>query len=281
MPKSDLLRRMEALNGGPLQNLPEERPSEVEPTPRVVRPKRSEPPGSALDGIEIETSRGPAYYLIRRVFDLGDELCSLPQRFAYAVQSSGLRKRLTTVCRSVRIDLPDLIFLDLETCGLRHEPIFLVGAMEWTDGQLVVRQYLARHYAEEGAILAAWEEIARGRKALVTFNGKSFDVPYIRARQSAHGLPAFREPAHLDLLHESRRIWRRSVPNHRLQTLEERICGRTRTGDIPSSEIPAAYARFVRTGDDSEMGSILLHNALDLATLAELMVRAYPSATDD
>ena len=59
----------------------------------------------------------------------------------------------------------------------------------------------------------------------------------------------------------------------KLQTLEHRVCGRRRSGDIPGAEIPAAYHAFVRTGNAAEMSLIIKHNRLDLLTLAELLTK--------
>ena len=48
---------------------------------------------------------------------------------------------------------------------------------------------------------------------------------------------------------------------------------RPRRGDLGGAEIPVAYHDFVRTGEAGQIGAILHHNALDLATLVELAVR--------
>ncbi len=64
-----------------------------------------------------------------------------------------------------------------------------------------------------------------------------------------------------------------SVPDHRLITLERRICRRRREGDIPGSLIPAAYHRFVDTGESDELATIIYHNQVDLLTTMELAAR--------
>jgi uncharacterized protein YprB with RNaseH-like and TPR domain len=128
---------------------------------------------------------------------------------------------------------------------------------------------------------------------LCTFNGKAFDWPMVQDRSTLHklgtvfssrraGVPIFVEqkwdcarscPVHVDLLHHARRRWRRALPNCRLQTLETFICRRRRSGDIPGSDIPAAYHHYVRTGQTRHIDAILHHNALDLVTLAQLAAR--------
>jgi len=179
-------------------------------------------------------------------------------------------------------DPAGLAYLDIETCGLAGEPLFLVGLMWWTQGNLVVEQLLARDYSEERPVLAAtWETLGR-IGCLVTFNGKAFDVPAIEARSLASGLFDRHEvPQHVDLLAEARRRWKRVLPNCRLQTIGQLVCGRHRGGDIPGSDIPAAYHEFVRSrqADDPvrrirslrRIQTILHHNALDLVTMAELV----------
>jgi len=177
-------------------------------------------------------------------------------------------------------------YLDIETCGLMGEPLFLVGLMRWADDRLVVEQFLARDYSEERPVLAATWEAIGSAACLVTFNGKTFDVPAIEARSLASGLFDRPEvPAHVDLLAEARRRWKRVLPNCRLQTIEQLICGRHRYGDIPGSDIPAAYHDFVRShrGDDPvsrlrslrQIQTILHHNALDLVTMAELVAHIF------
>ena len=51
---------------------------------------------------------------------------------------------------------------------------------------------------------------------------------------------------------------------------ERYVCRRGRVGDLPGSEVPAAYQSFVRTRDMRAIQGIIEHNALDLATLVEL-----------
>jgi uncharacterized protein YprB with RNaseH-like and TPR domain len=84
-----------------------------------------------------------------------------------------------------------------------------------------------------------------------------------------------RPKSHLDLLHEARRHYGRETPNHKLQTLEQIVCGRTREDDIPGAMIPAAYHEFVRTGNARTIGLILRHNLRDLLTMADLMHRMW------
>jgi len=170
----------------------------------------------------------------------------------------------------------DTLFFDLETLGFLGHPIFLVGALRRAPRRhggpgWEVAQYLARDYSEEEAMLRAFFSDSRGAGRWVSFNGKTFDLPNLRARAAFYGLPAPVPPEHVDLLPRARRIYRKVLPNCRLQTLEAKLFGRYRYRDVPGSEIPAAYHAFVRGGDPELMERILEHNRSDLVSLVRLL----------
>jgi hypothetical protein len=105
-----------------------------------------------------------------------------------------------------------LWFLDLETTGLAGgagTQAFLVGCAHLSDEGVQVRQFLMPGYEHERALLlevAAW---AAARGTLVTFNGKSFDVPLIETRYLLHRVPFPLDGVpHTDMLHPARRLWR-------------------------------------------------------------------------
>jgi uncharacterized protein YprB with RNaseH-like and TPR domain len=169
------------------------------------------------------------------------------------------------------VGLERALFLDLETGGLASSPVFLAGTMHWNGSDFVLRQYFARNYAEEAALLEALGEAAAGFDFVVTFNGKSYDSPFLQQRAIRHGVRMTLPPHHLDLLHVARRRWRQELPDCRLQTLERRICRRHRAGDVPSDEVPALYHDFVRHGDPYRLIPVFHHNLLDVITMAELL----------
>jgi len=309
MAKSDDLRkRLEALNRGPLAP-GEGGPDEAElrrrlETGRRTRRKdpRAEPivfrrdpshaagprrPALAGAGPHVELAEavsgteatapdgGRAYLVERRVEDPQGRWRALCDALADAVrrEGSGLWAQAGQMLRPAEVNVEDLIFLDLETTGLGSSPLFLVGTMAWDAGGLVVRQYFARDYSEERAAVYCFLRLCEGRKLLISFNGKSFDLPFVRMRAAANGLICRFDPPHLDLLHVARRVWRDRVPDCKLQTLERVLCGRPRTDDIPGHLIPDAYHEYVRTRNAVRMVNVLEHNFLDLVTLADLIVR--------
>jgi uncharacterized protein YprB with RNaseH-like and TPR domain len=166
-------------------------------------------------------------------------------------------------------------YLDIETTGLRMSPLFLVGLMytsvNASGGRLVVDQLFARDYSEEEAVLGFLADSMPRFDILVTFNGITFDVPYIQERMTVHRMAFAPPPVHIDLLPLARSVVGGRTPNHRLQTLETHFCKRKRVGDIAGADIPAAYHEFVRTHDAKDMANIVHHNRLDLVTMLQLV----------
>jgi uncharacterized protein YprB with RNaseH-like and TPR domain len=163
------------------------------------------------------------------------------------------------------------LFLDLETGGFASSPVFLAGTMHWSGGDFVMRQYFARHYGEEAGLLRALALAARDFEFIVTFNGKSYDAPFLMSRAVVHGVALKLPPRHVDLLHPSRRRWKRDLSDCRLQTLERAVCRRRRSGDVPSDEVPALYHDFVRNGDPYRLIPVFHHNMLDVITMGEIL----------
>ena len=247
------------------------------PSPRAA----PTPPGEevilaqAVDGTVVEADTGKAFVIERPVAQIDLASAALCETFShcFADRGSPLWSHLADVVGPAELNAEDVIFLDLETTGLGTGPLFLIGTMLWRDGGLVVRQFFARDYSEERTAISLFLAEAADKQLLVSFNGKSFDLPYVRVRAAATGVVHALDPPHLDLLHTGRRIWKGHFDDCRLQTLERFVCGRSRSDDIPGWQIPQAYHDYVRTGNAWQMVDCLAHNMLDLVTLADLMTR--------
>ena len=180
---------------------------------------------------------------------------------------------------------PRTIFIDLETTGLSGGAgmvAFLVGCGFFDLGAFQVRQFLLTSYSAERALLWAVADFFEDVDLIVTYNGKTFDVPVMETRWLFHRLrmPLDSVP-HFDVLHPARRLWRsrtNAVESDdggcRLSTLERTLFNVTRVGEVGGFEIPSRFFRFVRSGDPRPLEAVLEHNRLDLVSLAAVMARA-------
>lgn len=166
-----------------------------------------------------------------------------------------------------------VVLLDLESLGLSTLPIFLValGKIQWPEGVVRIKQFLARNLGEEMAVLAQCvAEIPRD-PLVVSYNGKAHDWRQLRARLAYYGLGDLPNPAHLDLLFFVRRRWREELGDCSLAHVERRILGRTRPLDIPGEEVPLYYQAFLQSGNPRFLLPILAHNREDVTSLVVLL----------
>ncbi len=187
-------------------------------------------------------------------------------------------------------DVPEpssVVYLDTETTGLAGGTgtcAFLIGIGAAEGSGFRVRQFFLRDLTEEKAALVALAEALKPYQLLVTFNGKTFDVPLLETRYT---LARMRSPlarfVHLDLLHPARNLWKLRLESCQLKNLERELLGIARDGDVPGSEIPQIYFDYLRTRSARGLQPVFFHNALDIVTLAGLTVevgRAIAGAGD-
>jgi hypothetical protein len=140
-------------------------------------------------------------------------------------------------------------------------------------GRITVRQYLLPDYPHEPAMLRALSADLATAPRLVTYNGRTFDVPMLSARLTVHGLftqQAALPAEHDDLLPDARRLFRRPLGGARLADLEAGVLGVRRHSDCPGSEVPARYFGYLRGGSPDILAEVLDHNYQDVVSLALL-----------
>ncbi len=173
-------------------------------------------------------------------------------------------------------DVRRALFLDLETTGLAHGMgtlAFLIGTAHFQGPRLVFEQWLLRDPDEEQATLHDFAARLADADYLVTYNGRAFDLPLLRARFSAHKLddPAAHLAGHLDLLHPTRRLLGHGLPDCRLATLESHRLGVHRVDDAPGSEAPARYHAYLHGEDPGPLVAIVAHNRDDVLSMVVLL----------
>ena len=178
----------------------------------------------------------------------------------------------------VSTNLRRACFLDTETTGLSGGTgtmAFVVGLGFFAENDFCLRQYFLRDPGDEPAMVESLAKLLPEFEALVSFNGRGFDVPILENRfilartpPPTAGLP------HLDLLLPARRLWRYHLTSRTLGTIEREVLGLLREqADVPGGVIPYLYRDYLRTGDAREMKRVLYHNAVDILSLVTLAAR--------
>ena len=226
---------------------------------------------TVVPGREYQTNFGS-------LFSLGH---SYPQDYLHGRQPVLPQHSIYGLARWSRIpeleqkNLDQFIFLDTETTGLSGGTgtmAFMVGVARFRGESLAMEQFFLRSPAEEAALLAGLEEFSDGMAAVVTYNGKAFDIPILNTRYILQGFTSpFEDLPHLDLLHLTRRIWRARLEQCNLGNIERQILQLQRDGDeVPGYLVPEYYAQYLRDGNAEPLRGIFYHNEQDVLSLAAL-----------
>ena len=183
------------------------------------------------------------------------------------------RERLARLPGHPPPDAP-LICLDTETTGLATAAgtlAFLVGLARWDGPAFRQTQLLLPDHADEPALLAEIAAWVTPDAWLVTYNGRGFDWPLIEARFRLAGRAAPVHAGHLDLLPFVRRVFKHRMEDARLRTVEERLLGVSRIGDVEGWEIPSIYLDVLRGGPVDALAGVVIHNEKDVRSLGLLL----------
>jgi hypothetical protein len=107
-----------------------------------------------------------------------------------------------------------VVFFDIETTGLSGGAgtlAFLVGC-GWfeADGGFIVRQFFLAGPSGERAMLTELARVLDNASLVVTYNGRTFDVPFMETRWAFHRTQAPTDDLpHFDMLPPARRLWGR------------------------------------------------------------------------
>jgi len=170
----------------------------------------------------------------------------------------------------------NMVFMDTETTGLAGGTgtlAFLVGTGSYVEDGFLLRQYFLADPSGEAAMLEASLGEMESQKALVTFNGRAFDVPILQARAALRlrRRDALTRVSHFDLLIHARRLWSRRLESCALRNLETDLLDVRRSAeDVPGGLIPYLYREYLQTGDPTRMAGVLYHNAQDILSMAVL-----------
>jgi uncharacterized protein YprB with RNaseH-like and TPR domain len=294
MVRSDILERLTQLNKGALRHSPSQPPADAGSKTAGTQPAVCEPAlrirgeqvklmtiEEAVPGVITKEDAGEFLLIKHRLSDIYLNSSKLVHSFrslSKAVPLFSEEYSSPELSALYKTHPSQLLFLDIETCGLSNAPLFLVGVAYFTGEDFSILQLFARNYSEERPLLSFFTKLLSQYAGLITFNGKSFDMPFIISRGQEYRIDIPGVELHIDLLFEVRRYWRQLMPDCKLQTVERYVFGRRRNGDIPGSRIPAIYDEFVQTGNIPLIQRVLDHNILDIITMIEI-VQAFISET--
>ncbi len=171
----------------------------------------------------------------------------------------------------------DTLAFDTETSGLSNGSgsfIFMLGLGYFEDENYIVDQLILPDLSAETAFLRQTELIFSRFPVLLSYNGKSFDIPMLQSRLRFHLMPDFTKSiAHCDLLKLTRRYWKPALGAVNLSNIEHYVL-KLQRGDeeVPGYLAPELYRDFLRDGDASHISGVAYHNQIDVVSLSAFLL---------
>jgi len=171
----------------------------------------------------------------------------------------------------------NVCFVDIETTGLNRnkEIIYLIGLLFFnrSSDSWVLNQYFANSIEMEKDILGAFNSEINNFDVVITYNGGSFDLPFIRYRLKRYDI----EGIYLDDItsFDLYKIMRSNnmflnLPNLKLKTLEQ-FLGIEREDKLSGFECIELYYDYMESNNSVLRENILKHNYDDLVNMLDTM----------
>jgi uncharacterized protein YprB with RNaseH-like and TPR domain len=154
--------------------------------------------------------------------------------------------------------------LDIETTSLYADTGMLVCGVLRRDGKDKV--LFVESPRREPKVLSRLLGELRKCDHLVTFNGRSFDLPFILSRALVIGIenPTLDLPRHVDLYDECKRVLR--FDRHGLDHIA-RLLGIEVNASLTGQEVPHLYMTYLATKDPEVREQIIGHCVSDIDTM--------------
>jgi len=180
-------------------------------------------------------------------------------------------------------NLEDFLFLDIETLGIIDSPVIIVGVGFFKQEKFKIIIYFARELEEEIAIYEHLRaSIFPNFKCFVTYNGKTFDIPYLANRflyffDENPMISNDDQPYekcntkfhHIDLYHHCRRLFKGRFNNYTLTNIEENLLNWTRENTLPSNLVGLCYRKY-KENSNRYIGlikEVIEHNYYDIYSM--------------
>ena len=164
---------------------------------------------------------------------------------------------------------------DIETTGLfpRNDRIMLTGLLTIKDGRGTARQFFAESLNDEKAVIEATLSALKDTDVILTYNGRSFDVPFTETRASHYGINAVM-PYDLDLFTViSGYSEIKKFTGSLSQKSIERFMGlsQSRNDRIDGRESIRLYEQYLNAPSYALEKTIMLHNHDDICQLYKIL----------
>lgn len=175
--------------------------------------------------------------------------------------------------------------LDIETTGLspNYCHIYMIGLSRITGDieniksgdNISVRITLlfAEDPSEEEDILLEFSDYSKNTKQFITFNGLTFDFPFIKSRFNKYGMDYdYKKYNQIDIYKKCKGLKSLLKLNNLKQKTIEAFLGIEREDKYSGGELIEQYKTYTKTGDKELYNNLITHNLEDVQGMVDLLV---------
>ena len=169
-------------------------------------------------------------------------------------------------------NIEQVLFFDVECVelgfGYNNTP-WLIGMAWFSENGLKIKQIFSPTPLQEPEALDFLDETWKNFSCVISYNGKSFDIPLIKSRflLFEKSNPHI-HTTHIDLYHVFGKLI--DAPRYRLIDMEKNRLEFERKDDLSGAYSGQAYFEWLKHGDRALLDRIIEHNRLDLESMAAL-----------
>ena len=170
-------------------------------------------------------------------------------------------------------ELSDILYFDIETTGLsaKRSDLYLIGCSYFSDSAFRTQLIFNDNGTSEPEMLSHFEQILKNHKILVSYNGDTFDIPYLLKK-----MEQFDVDSTLDNI-QSVDIYRTTRKYKKLLRLDsakqfdiEHLIDFQRNTFISGGDLISAYKHYLNSHDESLLDDMLTHNHDDIRGLISI-----------
>ncbi|HHT97000.1 MAG TPA: ribonuclease H-like domain-containing protein [Clostridiales bacterium] len=185
-----------------------------------------------------------------------------------------------------KYELGDILFFDIETTGFSPKTnyIYLIGCCYYKDSTFHIKQWFSDDLSDEVEIIDAFFKFIKNFKAIIHYNGASFDMPFLQKKSDFYKLNHnFNNLDSIDIYREILQVKNLlNLPNYKLKTIES-FLNIKRKDEYSGGELIEVYQSYLGlkkiddlkkiTNEETKqiLYKLLLHNEDDLRGLLDIL----------
>ena len=167
----------------------------------------------------------------------------------------------------------DIIFFDIETTGLKaaYSDLYIIGYAVIDNDRLNITLLFNNDGRSEPEMLEYFSKAVSKYKIIVTYNGDTFDLPYIKEKYRQFEIPCvISDKKSFDIYRYIRKYKKILHMDSMKQSDIENLMGIKRASFISGGELINTYKEYIKTKNNKSLNLLITHNKDDISGLANI-----------